>query len=142
MLTNRTSPQPKLGRRALVVTAVVTASLGLAVPDVLADPPNVVVGSDNAPPPFVQHDDEIDACFAEALKTDPKLVVDTFMRLEGNREGKVTAASAPTPQSPVFQRCVEAKAMTWQLPLPPAGAKQPPADARLMIQFPLQLPRK
>ena len=140
MLTNRSSNQPKLGRRAVVAVAVAAATLGLAVPDVLADPPNIIVGSDNAPPPFPAHDDDIDACFADARKADPKLTVDTMMRLEGNRDGKVLSASAPTPNSPTFQQCIEAKALGWTLPLPPDGAKRPPADAKLMIVFPIRRP--
>lgn len=143
MLTNRVPSQSKLGRRrALIFLAVVAAALGLAVPDVLADPPNLVVngGSEGAPPPFA-HDGDIDACFAEALKVDPKLVVDTFVRLEANRDGKVVSASAPTPQSPTFQQCVETKAMGWTLPAPPPGAK-PPADAKLMVMFSIRLPKR
>jgi len=142
MLTHRSSNPSKLGRRAVITSAVVAAALGLVVPDVLADPPNVVIGSDNAPPPFPTHDDEIDACFAEALAADPKLIVDTFMRLEGNAQGKVLSASAPTPQSPSFQQCIEAKALVWTMPLPPQGAKQPPPDAKLMIGFPIQRPKR
>jgi hypothetical protein len=112
---------------------------------VLAAPPDhfFKIQEGTTPPP-IPHEDEIEACFQDARKVDPDLVVDTQARLEAKGDGTVISASVPTPDSPSFQQCVEEKAMSWTLPLPPnpPSSSPPPAKARITMLFPIRLPKK
>jgi hypothetical protein len=88
-----------------------------------------------------RHKAEIQACFDEAREQNPRLVVRTTATLEAESSGRVISASVPVPDSPSFQQCVEAQALTWSFPPPPdASLPPPPPGARLHVMFPIQLP--
>jgi beta-lactamase regulating signal transducer with metallopeptidase domain len=79
---------------------------------------------------------DVDACYAEASKQDPDLVIHTQARLELDRSGAVKEAHIPS-ESSVFQACIEGLALDWHFRGPPEGAPEPPPDAHLMVAFPI-----
>jgi beta-lactamase regulating signal transducer with metallopeptidase domain len=144
--------QRKLSLTPLVATAAVILVGGLFAPKVLAMPASPTPGgragaafivgpvpAESGPESKPPHYEDIRACYDEAAKTDPGLVVDTQVTLVIDvSNGRVVSASAPTPSSPAFQKCVEREALGWTFPLPPGPP--PSKDARVTVGTHVRFP--
>jgi beta-lactamase regulating signal transducer with metallopeptidase domain len=163
---------PGSGRRGslrpLAVLGAAVLAGGLLAPSVFADPlpfvrhlvpgPGFGLGVETralppfatspfAPPePLAPFQGEIDACYAQARRENPELVIDTRALFEVDGEDfVVTSAHVPTPESATFQRCVEERARgRWAFP-PPDGTPRPPvpvgplgAAEHAMVAVPIQ----
>lgn len=89
--------------------------------------------------PLAAHQGDIDACYALASAEDGELVIDTLARFEVDASSfRVSSASVPTPASPIFQQCLEEKALSgWTFP-PPPDMPPPPPGAKLMVAVKIQ----
>jgi beta-lactamase regulating signal transducer with metallopeptidase domain len=136
LLTSRTSTSPGPSATPLLLAAAGIGALGMFAPHVFAEPARFHTAHALADP-MALHEAEVDQCYELARAEDPELVVSTRARFEVDPTTfHVTAADVPTPQSPVFQRCVEGKAMTWSFPPPPFAPPPPkdvPAGAKAMV---------
>ena len=131
----RTDSSP---RALTIVLALLGAALFAPAAFAERSPPRHHFAKPLAPPdelePKVRTD--VDACYAEARKQDPDLVIHTQARLELHRSGAVKEAHVPS-ESSVFQTCIEGLALDWHFPGPPEGAPEPPPDAHFMVAFPI-----
>lgn len=152
LLTRTSAATSARSPAVLALAAALIVALGLLTPRVFAAPGLALA----APGPgmghsfFAQHEDpmaahvaEIDACYALARAADAKLVIETLARLEVDpkHDFRVISASIPTPNSPIFQSCLEEKALSWSFPPPPGVPPPPedmPEDAKAMVQLHIQ----
>lgn len=138
MLTRQLPRKPSSTAPLLLAASAITG-LVLLAPHVFADPvgapgPGIPLG---APDPMAGHEGEIDECYELARADDAELVIDTRAVFELNVETfHVTSASVPAPHAPIFQNCLEQKAMSWSFPPPPDLPPPPrdmPKDAKAMV---------
>jgi len=89
--------------------------------------------------PLAAYQGDIDACYELASAEDDKLVIDTLARFDVDGSTfRVSSASVPTPASPIFQKCLEEKALSsWSFP-PPPDMPPPPQGAKLMVAVEIQ----
>jgi hypothetical protein len=128
LLTDGTPPTRGHSAVPLLVAAAAIAGLGLFAPRVFAEPARFHTAPLGLEDPMAAHEAEVDQCYELARAENPELVLSVLARFEVDpRTFRVTSAHVPTPGSPIFQRCVEEKAMTWSFP-PPVGAPPPPED--------------
>jgi len=152
LLTRTSAIASTRSSAALALAAALIAALGLLTPRVFAAPGLALAapGAGLGHAFFAQHEDpmaahvaEIDACYALARAADAELVIETLARLEVDpkHDFRVLSAYIPSPGSPIFQSCVEEKALSWSFP-PPPGAPPPPEDmpedAKAMVQLHIQ----
>lgn len=136
MLTRQTPRKPSSSAPLLLAAGAITG-LVLLAPHVFADPvraPGIPLGAHD---PLADHQGEIDECYELARTDDADLVIDTRAVFELSVETfRVISASVPTPDSPIFQNCLEQKAMSWSFPPPPdmpPPPKNPPKHAKAMV---------
>jgi beta-lactamase regulating signal transducer with metallopeptidase domain len=129
---------------SLLLAAAAIAAVSLLAPRVLAEGgslPAPLRGPFNkrlaGHEPLAAYQGEIDECYELARAEDEDLIIDTLARFDIDpKTYRVRSAHVPTPESPVFQACVEERATSWSLPPPPDMPRPPrdlPRDARLMI---------
>ena len=134
MLTTTPTRTPSLS--VLLLAAASIATVSLLAPRVFADdsalPPPLRglqshrLGSEHDP--MAAYQGEIDECYQLARAKDENLIVHTLAEFEVDpKTYVVSSARVPTPASPVFQSCVEQRALGWSFP-PPADMPPPPAD--------------
>jgi Zn-dependent protease with chaperone function len=137
MLTHSTPAGAKPPATRLFVTASAIAGLGLFSPHVFAEPARFHAGPLAAEDPMAAHEAEIDECYELARAEDADLVVSTRAHFEVDPQTfRVASADVPTPESPIFQHCVEERAMSWSFPPPPGMPHPPkgmPKEAKLMV---------
>jgi hypothetical protein len=91
--------------------------------------------------PLAAYQGDIDACYELARAEDDELVIDTLARFDVDPTSfRVSSASVPTPSSPIFQKCLEEKALSgWSFP-PPPDMPPPPKGAQLLVAVKIQRP--
>jgi hypothetical protein len=152
LLTRTSAATSTRSSAALAVATALIVALGLLTPRVFAAPGLALAapaaGMSHAF--FAQHEDpmaahvaEIDACYALARAADAELVIDTLARLDVDpkHDFRVVSAYIPAPSSPIFQSCLEEKALSWSFPPPPDIPPPPedmPEDAKAIVQLNIQ----
>lgn len=140
MLLNPKENESRLFPTSLLIAAVLGAG-ALTASAAFADPARPLhfhgalgpLGTGGPPGMDPRAETDTDACYEKARAENPSLVIDTLAELEGKVDGTITHARIPS-TSATFQSCLEAKALSWRLPTPPAD-HQPPPDARLMVRY-------
>lgn len=147
MLTSPTRNLESPTLSAVLVAAGTIAAVGLLSPRVFAEGDGQNAAPRHGPferplkdhDPLAAHQGDIDSCYALARAEDDDLVIDALARFEVDAESyRVTSAEVPTPQSQIFEHCLEAKALeSWTFaPLPDMPA--PPRDAKLVVAVTIQ----
>jgi Zn-dependent protease with chaperone function len=154
MLTD-TAPKRPRSILPLAAGAGLLFTAGLAAPVVFTVPGGLLPRSPGEPlvsalpPPLPRgeplrdfwrsHRGDLLTCFAVARARHPNLRVHTTCTLEPDADGRIDAATAPIPEAPALQACIERAAASWIVPvLPP-----PPGLSRLApppLQFAIDLP--
>jgi len=142
MLTRPPTRNPSLF--GLLLAAAAITSVSLLAPRVLADdaplapldgPFRQPLGPDHDP--LARYQGELSECYQLARAENDDLVIHALAQFEVDpKTYRVTSATVPTPESPIFQACVEERALNWSFP-PPADMPPPPADmpkdAKLLV---------